>query len=261
MLENSQDGGLVTALLQYSLDNRHIDGAIVSGISKDTPFLPLAKLVTTREAILESAGTRYSYSANILVLPRATGKAKALAFVGTPCQIRAIRKMQIARINVVANIKLLIGLLCSECFIYDGLMKEIHEKLGVRPTEIKKIDIKGKMLIKTEQETKTLSLADAKKQARKSCRHCQDFSSELADISAGGLGQDRSTLTIIRTEVGENLFSKAARAGLIRVMEPNESVLSLLRRFSVKKACDLSDQNLLASRFEQRYQICTFSAI
>lgn len=180
VLRASQDGGFVTTLLLYALDSGFIDGAIVSGIAEKTPFLPFPKLASSPQAILESAGTRYFYSANILALPATAGKATALAFVGTPCQIRAIRKMQASGLKkYVANIKLLIGLMCSECFSYNGLMKELQEKLGIRPAEIRKININGKMLVTTEKETKLLSLAEAKRHSRESCGFCQDFSSEF----------------------------------------------------------------------------------
>jgi coenzyme F420 hydrogenase subunit beta len=142
-----------------------------------------------------------------------------------------------------ANIKVLIGLMCSECFVYEGLIKEIQEKLGIKPAEIKKMNIKGKMWITTEQGTKAISLVDVKKYARTSCRLCEDFSSEFADISAGGIGLEGWTLAIIRTGIGETLFSKASRVGVIKEAEPNEGTLRLLYKLSTKKAKSLSEQN------------------
>lgn len=251
VLGAAQDGGLVTTLLLFALNGGLIDGAIVSGTAEEKPLLPIPRLVTTSREILECAGTRYFYSANILALPEAAKKAKALAFVGTPCQVRAVRKMQATGLKKsIANIKLLIGLMCSECFVYEGLMKEIQEKLGIERTIIKKMNIKGKMLITTEQGTQTLSLTEAKKHVRANCRSCEDFSSELADISAGGLGLDQWTLAIIRTGIGEDLFSKVLRAGLTKVISPTEGSLDLLRRLSEKKKilCDGTDRSNISLR-------------
>jgi coenzyme F420 hydrogenase subunit beta len=242
ILAKAQDGGLVTALLLSALGRGVIDGAIVSGTMETKPLFPIPRLATTAREILESAGTRYFYSTNILALPEAAGKMKALAFGGTPCQIRAIRKMQVAGLKKnVAAIKLLVGLICSECFTYEGLTMEIQEKLGIKPAEINKMNIKGRMLITSEQETKTMSLVDAKKHVRTGCRACEDFSSEFADISAGGLGMDRWTLTIIRTRMGEELFLEASKAGLIKVTRLNEWTSSLLCKLSAKKARRLSE--------------------
>ncbi|MGQ9566382.1 MAG: coenzyme F420 hydrogenase/dehydrogenase beta subunit N-terminal domain-containing protein, partial [Candidatus Bathyarchaeales archaeon] len=134
VLEVGQDGGGVTALLVSALENGLIDGTIVSGRSQEKPFLPFPMLATSTEAILRGAGTKYTYSPNILALADAIKQKKtSIAFVGTPCQIHAIRKMQMAGLKKYTTpIKYLIGLLCSECFTYDGLMeKHIHEKLGI----------------------------------------------------------------------------------------------------------------------------------
>ena len=235
-----QDGGAVTALLLSALKNGFIDGAIVTKSGQEKPFYPHPTLATTFDEILQSAGTKYFYSPNILAIAEAIKQKKSnVAFVGTPCQIRAIRKMQLAGLKkYVAPLKVLIGLACSECFVYEGLMKNhIHGKLGVDPKRVNKINIKGKMLVTLDSETVAIPLAEAKQHARKSCHFCEDFSSELADISMGGLGLEGWTFVIIRTEKGEELFSNAEKAGAITTRdastEPN--ALNLLVKLSKKK--------------------------
>jgi coenzyme F420 hydrogenase subunit beta len=240
ILKVGQDGGVVTALLLFALNNGLIDSAVVSGISREKPFYPIPKIATTVEEILESAGTRYSYSPNLLALPEALEQKKTnVAFVGTPCQIHAVRKMQIAGLKrYTSPLKFLIGLMCSEGFTYEGLMeKHIHEKLGINLNDIRKINIKGKMLATTDSGVKTIPLAEIKQYARKSCSFCDDFSSELADISAGGLELDKWTFIIIRTEKGEKLFADAEKAKVIKTRDVKEepNALSLLHKLSNKK--------------------------
>lgn len=236
----AQDGGVVTALLIFGLEKGLIDGAIVSGISKDKPLYPTPRLATTPKEVLESAGTRYTYSPNILALAEAVKqKRQRVAFVGTPCQIRAVRKMQIAGLKkYTASLKLLIGLMCSESFTYEGLMeKYVHEKLGINLNDIVKINIKGKMLVATKSDVKAIPLAEVKEYVRKSCSFCNDFSSELADISTGGLGLEGWTFVVIRTKEGEEFFEAAEKAGVLetRPLEKDEFALSLLVKLSAKK--------------------------
>ncbi|MCW3994143.1 MAG: Coenzyme F420 hydrogenase/dehydrogenase, beta subunit C-terminal domain [Candidatus Bathyarchaeota archaeon] len=240
VLEVCQDGGVATGLLLFALEEGLIDSAIVSGISQEKPFYPVPKLATTPEEILECSGTRYSYSPNILALAEGIKQKRAnMAFVGTPCQIRAIRKIQMLGLKKYAKpFQFLIGLMCSECFTYEGLMeKHVREKLGLSLNDIEKMNIKGKILVKTKSEVKTIPLAEAKQHARKSCRFCDDFSSELADISTGGLGLDGWTFTIIRTEKGEELFSKAEKAGFldVKAVDKDAYALNLLTKLSKKK--------------------------
>jgi coenzyme F420 hydrogenase subunit beta len=240
ILKVCQDGGVATALLLFALEKRLIDGAIVAGFSREKPFHPSPKLAAAPEEILERAGTKYSYSPNLLALTDVIKQKKIdVAFVGTPCQIRAIRKMQMAGLKkYTAPVKFLIGLMCSECFSYKGLMEEyIHGKLGIDLSEIRKMNIKGKMLVTTESGVQTISLAETKQYARRNCHVCDDFSSELADISVGGLGLEGWTFVIIRSEKGEELFSSAEKAGVIKTRNVNEeaNALNLLHRLSVKK--------------------------
>jgi coenzyme F420 hydrogenase subunit beta len=240
VLKVCQDGGVATALLLFALEDGLIDSAIVSGISQKKPFYPVPKLATTPEEILECSGTRYSYSPNILALAEGIKQKRAnMAFVGTPCQIRAIRKIQMVGLKKYAKpFQFLIGLMCSECFTYEGLMeKHVHEKLGLSLSNIEKMNIKGKILVKTKSEVNTIPLREAKQYARKSCGFCDDFSSELADISTGGLGLDGWTFTIIRTKKGEELFSKAEKAGFLDVKAVDKDLyaLNLLTKLSKKK--------------------------
>jgi coenzyme F420 hydrogenase subunit beta len=235
-----QDGGVATALLLFALKNGLIDSAIVAGTDKEKPFYPAPMLATTAEELIEAAGTKYSCSSNILALTDMIKQKKVnVAFVGTPCQIHALRRMQMAGLKRhTGPLKFLIGLMCSECFTYEGLMENhIRGKLGLNLSDIRKINIKGKMLVTTGSGVTAIPLAEIKQYARKSCSVCDDFSSELADISVGGLGLDGWTFTIIRTEKGEELFSSAEKAGFLRTktLDQETYALNLLTKLSKKK--------------------------
>jgi coenzyme F420 hydrogenase subunit beta len=242
LLGACQDGGVVTAALLHALNNKLIDCAVLSGIHPDRPFYPVAALALTPKEILSCAGTRYTYSPNLLALTDTVKwKRTAVAFVGTPCQIRAVRKMQLQRLKTAANVRLMIGLMCSECFTYDGLMeKHLHQKRGIDLRDIKKINIKGKMMVTLKSGTvESVPLADIMEYAVNGCAFCRDFSAELADISAGGLGLEGWTLTVVRTKEGQNIFDKAEERGTLRTrpLQKNDPSLSLLVRLSRRKQC------------------------
>jgi coenzyme F420 hydrogenase subunit beta len=235
-----QDGGAATALLLFALKNGFIDGAIVAGMDKERPFYPVPMLATTAEELIEAAGTKYTCSSNVLALSEMIKQKKAnVAFVGTPCQIHAVRRMQMAGLKrQTGPLKFLVGLMCSESFTYEGLMENhIHGKLGINLDDIRKLNIKGKMLVTTDSGVTEIPLAEIKQYARKSCSFCDDFSSELADISVGGLGLDGWTFTIIRTEKGEELFSGAEKAGYLRTktLEEGAFAFKLLNKLSRRK--------------------------
>lgn len=235
-----QDGGVATALLLYAMEKGLADGAIVSGSDSSKPFYPVAKLVASAEGVLAAAGTKYFCSPNLLPLTEVLAQKKQnIALVGTPCKIHAVRSLQMAGMKkITAPLKYLIGLMCSECFTYDGLMCDhIHKKLGINLGDIRKMNIKGRMLITTDAGITPIPLAEIKQYARESCSICKDFSSELADISVGGLGLDGWTFTIIRTERGEELFSAAENAGYLvtKPLEEGSFAMNLLTKLSKRK--------------------------
>jgi len=240
ILQTCQDGGVVTALLTYALERGIIDGAAVSGVSRERPFYPVPRLATTPQEVLECAGTRYTYSPNLLAFHEGVSQDKRrLAFVGTPCQIHALRKIERLLMEYVNPLRLAIGLLCTESFTYEGLMeKHIQGNLGIDLNNIKKMNIKAKVLVTTKSgETHVIPLKEAKQYTRKSCTTCTDFSAELADISVGGLGLSDWTFTILRTQKGEELFQGAVREGFLktRPVKEEQGAFDLLVKLSKRK--------------------------
>ena len=58
ILDVSQDGGIVSALLCYALDEGIIEGAVVAG-TPDADWRPIPTVVTTPEEVIAAAGTKY----------------------------------------------------------------------------------------------------------------------------------------------------------------------------------------------------------
>jgi len=236
-----QDGGVVSSLLTYALNNGIIDGAIVSATSAEKPWFPVPRLASTPKEVLECAGTRYSYSPNILALQEALKqKKKSLAFVGTPCQIQAARKIEAVPLKKYSSLlNFTVGLMCTESFTYQGLMeKHIQGTLGIGLSDVEKMNIKGKVIVTTKSgQVQTIPLAEAKKYTRKGCIPCTDFSAELADVSTGGLGLSEWTFTVIRTQKGREVFDGAERVGMLKTkpVEEEKAALDLLIKLSRRK--------------------------
>lgn len=221
MLENSQDGGAVTALLTCALEQGIIEGANVT--ARDDAWEISSYTARDREGIAIASGTKYFRALNVYRLREALKQVKNLAIVGTGCQIAGLRKIERRVLNRFPNINmLLIGLFCYENFPKSDFRKAIEEKFGIKIEEAKKIDItkgkvkvwlkKGNLLEKPVKEFSDITPA--------SCLLCRDFTASFSDISAGSIGSDEKwTTLIIRTEKGENLVKLAEEKGYIEVSE------------------------------------------
>lgn len=237
--EAGQDGGLVSAILLWLLEEGYIDGALVSGLEGDgSTWRPKPTVVTTPEEILATAGSRYTYSANWLAYDEAKERGlEKLALVGMGCQTSSPPVMWHRKIGKVGKPVLFnIGLLCSKTFD-DRIFEELFEaKYGITRTSIKKMNIKGVFQIWTHDgEYHEVPLKECHAWTREGCNHCPDFSAEHADISTGGIGKFNDwTLTIVRTPLGQAVMERMAAQGriLVKPAEEDPAAVTLMDRLS-----------------------------
>ena len=234
-----QDGGFVSAMLIWLLKNDYIDGALVSGVEDDDKWKAKPAVVTNREEVLATAGSRYTYCANPLALPEAKEKGLSrLALVGMGCQTSSPPVMWDRKAGKVSKPFLFnIGLLCSKTFD-DAIFPELFEaKYGLKKEDMVKMNIKGAFQIWMKDGSfHEIDLKECHGWTRTGCKNCPDFAAEHSDIATGGIGKDNDwTLTIVRTALGEEVINRMIADNVIiaRPAQEDEVAMKLLRTLSI----------------------------
>jgi len=235
--EAGTNGGVVSALLIYALEQGVIDGTIVTGMSEDQRWRAVPKIATTRAEIIQAAGSKYMFVSNNAllneaILDRHLGR---IGIVGLPCHIHGLRKLQLSGKlrKIRESIAFTIGLYCASMPYFECLKHLVTELFEVPSLDaIAKLEYRGGKwpgvfrVTTRKGEIKALpygsifySFSDAFKSDR--CVMCRDFSSELADVSVGGYSDPRLkkglSSMILRTDLGENLVNGAIETGYIEV--------------------------------------------
>jgi coenzyme F420 hydrogenase subunit beta len=240
LAEAGQDGGLVSAILVYALEHDVIDAALVSYLEGDgSTWKAVPGVARTREDVVASAGSRYTYSANTLAYPAAIADgAERIGLVGMSCQssVPPVLKQRKAG-KVARRLSLNIGLLCSKTFD-DAMFDELLDaKYGLARADIAKMNVKGRLQIWMRNgDYHEVPLKECHAWTREGCKQCPDFAAEHADISTGGIGAYNDwTLTIVRTDAGRDLLDAMSRDGWIetRPGDDDPGAIALLQKLSI----------------------------
>lgn len=230
-------GGVVTSLLIFLLERDLIDGAIVVGMNKEAPWHYEFKIARTREEILRSSNSKYTLIPLNAVLKEIKYEEGNFAFVGLPCHIHGIRKLQIEGWKDVHKIKYLIGLFCGFNMHFTATTYLI-DKLGIDKDDIMSLEYRGGeypggFVIKTKNgcekflEKFYYNLLNPM-YVPKRCLLCVDLMNEFADISVGDIwteGVEKHSTVIVRSEKGEKLFREIVNQGHLSTKEISRNEL------------------------------------
>ena len=254
-LEYGTDGGVVNSIINYLIEKKMVDGAIVS--RTDAPFSREATFADNKSDLISSSGTNLDITSQLDEIQKFSTythsipelnhyKFKKLAVVGTPCQLYTIRCMQDLGVTPSENVEICLGLFCYENFFFEKSQIEKFEKdFNFKLSDIKKINIKEDVIFKLiddgiGEKIIHIPFNHLRNYMRPACNACNDFTNIYADISFGGLGStDKYTTVITRTEKGKKLFSQVLDAKIIKCVDLDSSrkktMIELISQFSQSK--------------------------
>lgn len=240
VLTAAQDGGIGSALILHGLETGALDGAAVSAY--DGRQMTSPKLVRTREEVIGTARSRYTYCPTPLALVEAKKlRLKKIAMVGVSCEISAAPKMAAAGVRTWSNrIALTVGLMCSETFLPEPFIEQkLQGDYGIDISKVQKINIKGRVVVTMDDgHDVDVPLKECRSFARDwGCPFCPDFAAEHADISLGGLGMEGWSMVVVRTERGEAFWKDIVDAGKVVTRPATEepAAYDLMERLSKRQ--------------------------
>ena len=217
VLKRAQNGGVVSSLLIHALETGLIDGVLLT--DKDDKWFPKPVIARTSNEILSCVGSKYTISPTLITYREAVRELKLekLAFVGVPCQIHTVRKLQLSSplSDEYGKFKLIIGLYCRSNYTYDLLKTFVQGELGIPLSTVRKFDVSNGdfYVYKKDGSVKQVPIEKTDPFKWSSCQFCKDYSAEIADISVGSAGvlSNNWNSVLLRTDIGVKVFSDAVK--------------------------------------------------
>lgn len=236
ILGKGQDGGIASMIAIYLRENNIVDGVIGTGRGVDG-WEPVPTIAKDRGEIISLSGSKYGSTPNLMMIAPAVMDEEMdnICLIGLPCQTRSARYLQKIEMELASAIDFVVGIFCTENFHYHKVKSAIEGK-GLSMAEVEKFSVfNGKFNVQANGSTTSVPLRETRPWVAGFCHECDDFSAELADIAIGSQGsQEGWSTVIVRTDIGEKVFSDLENGGFIEVRDDVE-VVDLLEQAESKR--------------------------
>lgn len=238
--KKAQTGGVVSALIDFALRESVVQAAVLT--PRDGDLLPQGKIIKGRKEILRCAGSSYVSGPTLEALNKGPWKEEErIGVVGLPCQVLALARMKASTLEKktpIDRVDLVVGLFCTWALDYKPFIAFLNKRVGNRP--IKKLNITPPperiLEVTAGGELYQIPVDDIRPFIRPSCRVCLDMTAELSDISVGTVeGKEGWNTMIVRTAKGDDLLTRAKKAGVLEIRPLAKNSLSHLKEASLLK--------------------------
>lgn len=270
---HSASGGMVSQFLIWLLENKKIDGAVVTRFDQENSLLVKTFIATTREDIIAARSSKYAP----VTLNRAVQDIKAASgsryvIVGLPCHIQGLRKLMEIDKKLRDKVVGLFGIYCS-CGRSFYMTEQVFKERGIPKDKITYFQYRdegclGKMVVKVpEGDANTIKVINNNSESVLSnevrsykehyqsyyhplrsffiprrCLFCIDHYAELSDISFGDIhikpySDDKIGVNsiIVKNKTWLSLLEECQKAGAIYLDEVPFKTISDSQKMSFKK--------------------------
>lgn len=266
---HAASGGMVSQFLMWLLENKHIDGAVVTRFDKKSPLLVKSYIATTPEEIWEGRSSKYApVTLNHAAQDIKIASGKRYVVVGIPCHIEGMRKLMAIDKKLREKIIGLFAIYCSSgrtfyltehVFKYRGIKKENLSYFAYRDEGCLGYMVakqrRGIRVADSDSETSLYKKDEVYKERYQSyyhplrsffiprrCLFCIDHYGELGDICFGDIHiepyiQDKVGVNslIVRKRYWKDLLEQCKADGTITLDEISVETLNASQKMAYKK--------------------------
>ena len=270
---HSASGGMVSQFLIWLLENKHIDGAVVTMFDKDNPLLVKTFIATTREDVISARSSKYSpVSFNHVVQDVKAAAGSRYVIVGLPCHIQGLRKLMAVDKRLREKVVGLFAIYCS-CGRSFYLTEHVFKERGIDKSKLKYFQYRdegclGKMVLKLPiGNENTIRVINSNSESAlykedvvykehyqsyyhplrsffipRRCLFCIDHYGELGDVCFGDIhikpySDDKIGVNslIVRKQMWLDLLLECQKSGAIELDEVSFKTVSDSQAMSFKK--------------------------
>lgn len=213
---HAQATGIITTMAATLLERGMVDGVVTTRAVPGTRFAPEPFIARTASEVLDSAGNKPCLSPNLNLLDAIRGSGiKRLAFIGTGCQVHALRAVQ----HELGLEKLyVIGIPCTDNVTYPDLLRFL-KVASTSPETVVHFEFMQDYSVWLRHEDGRLEKTNYVDMSMEtlgqifpaSCLSCFDYINTLSDITVGYLGAPvGGQWVLVRTQTGQELFDLIA---------------------------------------------------
>jgi coenzyme F420 hydrogenase subunit beta len=251
---NSASGGILTAILLWLLEKKMIDGAVVTAMSENEPWLTESYIATSPDEIIKAAQSKYIITSVNEILPQIETFQGRLAYVGLPGQVQSIRKLQAMNDPSVRNIHYIFGPFYGNTLHFSSIKsflrsygeRDYHNisklwfRYGEWPGNMR-IEMKNGRAIQLPKFHANYLIPF---HILKNSLLCIDLSNEFTDISGGDawapVYEERGkgfSMVISRSKKGQEILEKMAADGVLNLqhLDENEAITMHSHGYDLKK--------------------------
>jgi len=140
---DSSSGGFITGMILHLMDKGLVDGGIVATCEGENALVAQSFIATDRESLLSARASKYAPVSSCAALGEVLERPGRYVFVGTPCMVQALRRLQKLLPELEERVVLAVALVCAGMASRLATKAYIEGDGGVNSVDVRRICYRG----------------------------------------------------------------------------------------------------------------------